>query len=140
MAIPSSYTESALRDYMVTVTANVAGAIGWTATEFTEPVNDVLVAYGVDNITDATDIAKLRSLARVEAWRAVAGATVADYNFSADGGSYSRNQLHEQAVKALERAESEASANGYAATGAMTIDLGGLKYQDPYLTDESLFE
>lgn len=139
MALPSSYTESTLRDYMLSITANVAGALGWTASSFTEAVNDALVGYGVSDIADATDIAKLRSLAKLEAWRALADATVADYNFSADGGSYSRQQLHQQAVAALQRAEAEAVARGYADAFAPAIALGSLVHSDPYLTDESLY-
>lgn len=138
MALPSSYTENTLRDYMLSVTATVAGALGWTAVNFTEAVTDALVGYGVTDIAQATDMAKLRSLAKVEAWRAVADATVADYNFSADGGSYSRQQVHQQAVAALQRAEAEAVARGYAYAPA--IVLGSLQHSDPYLTHENLYE
>lgn len=139
MAIPSSYTESSLRDYMLSVTANVAGALGWTAVNFTEAVNDALVAYGVTDSALATDVAKLRCLARAEAWRALVAATAADYNFSADGGSYSRQQLHEHCVAALERAEGEAVARGYMELLSSTIHLGSMKHSDPYLTDETLY-
>ena len=140
MALPSSYNEAELRAYMVTVTSNVAAALGWSEANFTEAVNDALVLYGVATIAEATDIPKLRTLAKVEAWRAVADATAADYQFSADGGSYSRQQLHQQAVAALERAEGDAVARGYVDFNTLTIGLGAVKHNDPYLTDESLYE
>lgn len=139
MAIPSSYTESALRDYMLSVTANVAGAVGWTAVNFTEAVNDALVAYGVADIALATDIAKLRCLARAEAWRSLVAATAADIKFTADGATFERQQLQEHCVAALERAEGEAVDRGYMELYSSTIALGSLKYSDPYLTDESLY-
>ncbi len=135
MALPSSYIESTLRDYMFAVTGSVASALGWTAVNFTEAVNDVLFAYGVTDIADAADIAKLRALAKVEAWRAVADATVADYQFSADGGSYSRQQMHQQAVAAWQRAEAEAVAHDYVERVAPTIAMGSMKHRDPYLSE-----
>lgn len=140
MALPSSYSEAELRAYMVTVTSNVAAALGWSEANFAEAVNDTLALYGVTDIVEATDIPKLRTLAKVEAWRAVADATVADYQFSADGGSFSRQQLHQQAVAALERAEGDAVSRGYVDFNTLTIGIGTVKHSDPYLTDESLDE
>lgn len=139
MAIPTSYTESELRTYMLGVVSAVANALGWTATDFAEAVNDALSTYGVSDITEATNIAKLRSIAKVEAWRAIAGATVADFQFSADGGSYSRQQMHQQAVAALQRAEAEAVDRGYIDVTAPAITLGAMKHSDPYLTDETFY-
>jgi hypothetical protein len=140
MAIPSSYTEISLRDYMLSVTANVAGAVGWTAVNFTEAANDALVAYGVTDIALATDIAKLRCLARAEAWRALVAATAADIKFTADGATFERQQFHQQCVAALERAEGEAVDRGYMELFSATISLGSIKHSDPYLTDESLYQ
>lgn len=140
MAIPSSYAESALRDYMLSVTANVAGAVGWTAVSFTEAVNDALVAYGVTDIALAVDIAKLRCLARAEAWRALVAATAADIKFTADGATFERQQLHQQCVAALERAEGDAVQRGYMELFSATISLGSMKHSDPYLTDEILYQ
>lgn len=139
MALPSSYTESDLRDYMLSAVSTVAGMLSMVADDFTEPVNDALVAYGVADIALATDIAKLRSIAKAEAWRLVVDATVGEYNFSADGGSYSREQLHKHAVDALTRAEADAISRGYIDSGAPTITLGAFRHTDPYLTDETLF-
>lgn len=143
MAIPSSYTEFTLASYMLTVTTNVAAALGWDADNFEEAVNDALVAYGVTDIADATDIAKLRAIAKVEAWRAVVDGTAADIEFTADGANFKRNQMHSQALAALERAQAEAVAKGYIslepAIEAPAIALGVMQWSDPYLTDESLY-
>lgn len=136
MAIPTSYTESTLRDYMLTVTENVASALGWTATKFTEAVNDALVAYGVSDITSATDIAKLRTLAKVEAWKAVVDGTAADIEFTADGATFKRQQMHQQAVAALERAQAEAVARGYISLEPTievpAIEMGRMTFADAY--------
>lgn len=140
MALPSSYTESELRDYMLASVSTVGSMLSLTASSFTEAVNDALVAYGVTDIALATNIAKLRSIAKVEACRLIVTTTVGEYNFSADGGSYSREQLHKNAVDALARAEAEAAQRGHIDSGAPTIALGSMKHTDPYLTDESLFQ
>lgn len=140
MPIPASYTESMLRDYMLSVTSNVATALGWTASNFTEAVYDALVAAGVDDIDDVTDIAELRALAKVEAWRAVVDGTAADIEFTADGSSFKRNQMHEHAKGALERAEAAATAAGYGDTYAPAISMGSIVHADPYLTDEDLYD
>jgi hypothetical protein len=141
VAIPASYTELSLAEYMVTVTRNVAAALGWTSDDFLEAVNDTLTAYGESAIDDATDVTKLRTLAKVEAWRAVVDGTAADIEFTADGSSFKRNQMHAHAVAAMERAESAATAAGYGDTYAPAITLGTIYHSsDPYLTDESLYE
>lgn len=139
MAIPSSYTEFSLAAYMLAVTGNVAAALGWDIENFDEAVNDALVAYGVSSIADATDIAKLRALAKVEAWRTAVNGTAADIEFSADGGTYKRNQMHEQALAALERAEAAAMAAGYADSYAPAISMGSMIHVDPYLSDETIY-
>lgn len=132
-----------MASYMLNATNNVAAALGWDADNFEEAVNDALVAYGVTDIADATDVAKLRTIAKVEAWRAVVDGTAADIEFTADGANFKRNQMHSQALAALERAQSEAVAKGYisleAAVEAPAIALGVMQWSDPYLTDESLY-
>lgn len=127
--IPVAYTELSLAAYMATVTSNVAAALGWTADSFQEAVNDTLLAYGVVAVTEATDIVKLRALAKVEAWRAVVDATAADFNFSADGGNYSREQIHQHAIDALARAQEQA---GDYTTAGYAIQAGTLAFGDNY--------
>lgn len=138
MAIPASYTEYELTEYMLSVTSAVSATVGETGLQtyaFAEAVNDVLVAYGVDDIADAEDIAKLRSLAKVEAWRTVISHLMTAYDFSADGASYSRSQMLAAAEKALSMAESAAEASGYSSTYA--IQLGTITYSDAYALSET---
>lgn len=127
----TAYTDLTLAEYMQAVTRNVAAALGWSADDFAEAVTDALIAYGVTDLEDATNIPKLRALARVEAWRAVADGTAADYNFSADGGTYSREQLHKHAVEALGRALERAAAYGGTDAG-YAIEMGSMTFTDAY--------
>lgn len=112
MPVPTAYTEDSLAAFMHAALRDVATALGWSvaAGDYDEPVTDALIAYGEDDIADATDIQKLRALARVAVWQAAVDATVGDYDFSADGGSYSRSQLHAQALARLAQAQQQAAA------------------------------
>ena len=123
MPAPASYTESTLRTYMYEHTQQTCDAVGLVAADFTESAYDALIAYGVDDITDATNIAKLRSLARVEAWRKCVLATAAKYDLSRDTGesqAYDKlNQLHTNAKEQLKQAEAAAVDLGYVAPARM---------------------
>ncbi len=142
MAIPSSYTELQLQDYMLTVTKAVSDAIGLTSDLFEEATNDVLAIYGVEDIADANNVHKLRTLARVEAWRVVIDATAVEYDQSRDSGETQvwdkRNQLHTNAVKQLERAKADANEYGYLPADSVgnTITIGAIVYDDPYSITE----
>lgn len=116
MSIPAAYTEKTLGQYMQTLLGKVAGALALTAGpadagDFAEAVNDALLAYGtsdISTITGLANITKLRALARVAAWQYVVTNFAALYDFSADGGSYSRSQLYKQAKESLALAQQAA--------------------------------
>lgn len=116
MAVPAAYTEQSLARFMEITLGKVAKVLDLRAGvddagDFTEPVNDALLAYGTDDINtiSGTDnIQKLRILAAVTAWRHVVNNFAALYDFSADGGTYHRSQLFEQAKASLEMAEQQA--------------------------------
>ncbi len=116
MAAPDLYTEKSLGEYMARRLGKVAKALGLSsgpndAGDFVEAVNDALLLYGTNDISTITGmdaIQKLRALALVAAWQYVVTNFVALYNFSADGASYSRSNLFDQAKEALEMAKTEA--------------------------------
>lgn len=116
MPVPTSYTEEELAQYMHAALGKTAEALNLTApASYEEAVNDALLAYGqtdITQITGAAAIQKLRALARVAAWRFVIANFAALYDFSADGGSYSRSQLLANAKEALKMAEDAALPYG----------------------------
>lgn len=135
MPVPTSYTETGLADYMKSVLAETAEAINWITTpgSYQEAVNETLIAYGVDDIAEATDIKKLRVIARREVWRAVADATVGNYRFGSDREIYHREQVHRQAVDRFAKA-SEAAARYVTdddSTSAVVTEVVDL--EDPYV-------
>jgi len=132
MALPSSYNESTLTRYMLDTLGGIATTLSLTAIDMGETVNDVLAAYGVSDIANATDVVKLRALARVGALRRAQAASLAWYDFSADGGSFSRSQVQAHIKAMLAAAETDAIpyADVYAVTTAtMTYTAEADPYQ-----------
>ena len=135
MALPSSYTETTLKTYMVSTLGNLAMVLGLDANAMAEAANDVTQACGVTNISGATDIALVRALARVAALRVAQTTAAGWYDFGADGGDYKRSQVVKQIGDLLAVAESEALV--YDANYSMVV--GVLHYAtDPYLWDGAL--
>ena len=139
MALPAIYDEYLLGTYMQDITKGSSDVLKMELADFDEAVNDAATAYGVTDIAQATDIAKLRALAKVEAWRTVVNraASQIDYgqsNGTAVAGNYEkRSQLHDQAEKALERALSEAERHGYLSdSGGFVIEVGKMAFSDAY--------
>ena len=130
MPAPTAYTEPQLLEYMHRQLAPVADALDWgQQAELEDALHEALLAYGVSLIADATDIRKLRALARREAWRKAVGWLAARYQFSADGTAYSRNQQFEQAQQRLRAAEVDALV--YEEHYAIRIDAVSRPH-DPY--------
>lgn len=119
MAAPTSYTENGLALFLLndpqlrpvwdTIGIDEEAADGALA----EVINDTLLAMGKDQIADVSgreEIAKLRTLARYNAWIMVTGNFTIDINYAADGESFSRDQLFAHAQAMLALWESKAAA------------------------------
>mgnify|MGYP001293366896 CR=1 FL=1 len=133
MALPTTYTEFALASYMLATLGEVASVLGMDELTASEAVNDALLAYGVGDIAQATDIPRLRSAARVAAWRMALARASGLYQFSADGASYQRQQIVEHIRAMLEREEADAAALGLGMGGVWATTLT-LRMTDPYRT------
>jgi hypothetical protein len=113
MAVPASYTEKTLAQFVHVSLGRVAKALALNfgpndAGDYAEVINDTLLAYGTENIASITgvdNIQKLRTLAKAAAWQHVVNNFAALYDFSADGGQYSRSQMFKQAKESLELAQ-----------------------------------
>jgi hypothetical protein len=135
VAIPTSYTDSELKDYMHAELGAVSSALGWSvaAGDYDHALVRVLRAFGVTDAADASDMSKLEALARREAWRGAMNETVGDYDFSADGGSYSRSQIHEQCKARFETARAEAMQYD----GGYAVETSTIEWDwNPYARDE----
>jgi hypothetical protein len=134
MAAPSSYTEDELKAFLHGELGSVADTLGWSVADgdYDEIVNEALIAYDVDDIADADDIAKLRALGRVAAWKAAMYDLAARYDFEADGGQYKRSQLHDMAQRNLMMAEDDALRY----VDWYTVTHTAVTYDDPYAYDD----
>lgn len=84
---------------------SVKTQLGWSDSLQIEAITEkALELYGVDTEAEATDNKKLHALVDVSVWRQALNDVSLDYNFSADGASYSRSQQSEMIKDALEQA------------------------------------
>lgn len=128
-------TEATLKQFMLDDLEGVGPAADWTINKLTEPYNDTLLAYGVTDVGQATDIIKLRTLARVFVWRKLSKATTGNYDFKADDGDYKRSKAHEFIAEQLLKVERDALpylpewAGGIPGSGSNTDSGASLGYQ-----------
>jgi len=118
MPIPASYTEEGLASFLFNdpQLRPIWDSIGVTEdsyeTDLAEIVVDALLGMGVDAIGDVSgseSIKKLRILVRYHAWETIMGNFAIDINYSADGESFSRDQLFQHADRMLTLWESKAA-------------------------------
>ncbi len=122
MSAPTAYTSDTLQAYMVAALGGVATVLGLTADSFVDAVDDVCLAMGISDVSEATEMVKVRALARYHALRHAQTHLATWYDFSADGASFNRSQAQEQVKAMLAQAEADAmpylSGNQYAVTKA----------------------
>lgn len=129
MALPTSYTDATLKSYMLASLGAIGSTLGLTVASFDEAVNDILLAYGAATVALATDITKLRALARVAAIRQARTVAATWYDFSADGASFSRSQV----LAALDGMLAMAEADAMPYSASYAIGVGSMSYpDDPY--------
>ena len=134
MPVPSIYTEPALRAFVVRELGATATVLGWdeSAWDVEEAVNDALLQYhgGAGTIGDATDVARLRVLARFAAWRAAVGGLAHKVSAAAGDQRMDLDKHFRQAGEMLALARSDASAYG---VGGFAVTVGRLVHtQSPY--------
>lgn len=99
----------ALADYITSNFSQIKTQLGWTDSEEISAITDkTLEMYGVSTEAEATDSRKLHALADVAVWRQALADVSLDYNFSADGASYSRSQQADMIRENLQAAETAA--------------------------------
>jgi hypothetical protein len=107
----------------------IAETLALDETNMIEAVHDVTLACGVSDIADATDVTKIRALARVAALQVAQTTAATYYDFGADGGDYKRSQVMAQLATLLTNAETAAFA--YAPNYG--LEIGTIIYTaDPY--------
>lgn len=100
-----------LADYITSNFAQIKSQLGWfDSLQLATITEKTLEMYGVATEAEATDARKLHAIADVAVWRQALNDVSLDYNFSADGASYSRNQQAEMIRNNLNNAITDAVA------------------------------
>ena len=104
-------TDLGLLDYINENFPTIKTQLGWTdGANIATIITKTLEMYGVSTEAEATDLTKLHALADVAVWRQALNDISLDYNWSADGASFSRSQAVTAIRDNLMRAESVAIA------------------------------
>src|SRR4051812_31054161 len=136
MAVPTVYTTTSLAVYLKYVPGDLLDVLGWDtdSPQVQEAVNDALLEYGetdVASISGTDAVRRLRALARRAIWRAIVQATANWYSITDNGQKLERQQVNDQALKALEQADIDCRAAG--ADPALSVNvLHVQRVRDPY--------
>lgn len=99
----------ALADYITSNFGQIKTQLGWSDSEEIAAITEkALEFYGVATEVLATDTKKLHALADIAVWRQALADVSLDFNFSADGASYSRSQQADMIRKNLDEAYNSA--------------------------------
>lgn len=102
-------------DLLLSRRADVVATFAVTSEAAYELAAEACELLGIDpagTALDAADVPAMRLVVDVVAWRAAEAAAALNFDFSADGGSYQRSQLAEQARDMRVCAEDRAAAAG----------------------------
>ena len=146
MALPTTYTESEIKEYMQKVLGDTAEKLGWSVgdDDFDEPAYEVLYIVGEDDFTfiASREVAgKVRSVARVEAWRAAMYYTVHESSFGAGApgtGQTSRGEIHRHAKEMYELAYAEMIEKypALAASTSQEVESWPVEYTGDYYANQ----
>jgi hypothetical protein len=114
MPIPTSYTEQTLiaymRDGVLKRTAQQLQLVD--AADYVDAVTEVTIALGVSDIGQATDMARLRAVARREAWRTAMQQAAGEHHSEVDGKANDRQQIYDHCATMYDQAAQEAIGLG----------------------------
>lgn len=115
MAIPTTYTEAEVKQYMEDVLGDTADKLGWSVggNDFDEPLYEVLYTLEKSDFTFVNTLAlanKVRVVARREVWRAAMYYTAHEASFSAGApgtGQTNRADVHRHCRSMFDLANAE---------------------------------
>lgn len=137
MAIPTSYNDFTLSQFMLNELAEVNEYFNWTPASFAEQVTDTLIDYGVPTLTDATDIPKLRAIARLQVWSKAKRAAAKFIDNKVTDDERSQSQLFDHIAQNLQQAQAAASIYLTSADSSSAVASGNVATVGKvvYLTD-----
>lgn len=100
--------EESIKRYMLNDLEGVGPAADWQVEDLENAYIDLCLACGVDDIARETNQIKVRTLAKVFAWRKLVKALTGSFDFKADEGDYKMSQMYRAAMETLKAAERDA--------------------------------
>ena len=85
--------------YVQSYIGGLSGTVGWDVNTINFVVTEALEAYGVSTEAEATDSVKAHALLRYKTVERILVDISGDFDYKADGESYSRSQFFEQVRK-----------------------------------------
>ena len=144
MAIPTSYNDFTLSQFMLNEMAEVNEYFNWTPASFAEQVTDALIDYGVSSLALAIDIPKLRAIARLQAWSKAKRAAAKFIDNKLVDDDRKQSQLFDHIAQNLQQAQAAASIyltsadSGSAVASGNVATVGKIVYlTDPYQMSEA---
>lgn len=137
MSVPTTYTESTLKAFMVGRIGQYAGLLSLAADDdsLDDAVIATMLALGLTDlatVSTASGVVALRAVARREAWRAALEKCADLYDYSDPTGSNSQQQIYEHCLQQWQLCAGEA-ARYDPSDGSATIDIDYVDaFQDPY--------
>lgn len=137
MAIPTSYNDFTLSQFMLNELAEVNEYFNWTPASFGEQVIDTLIDYGVSTLADATDIPKLRAIARLQVWSKAKRAAAKFIDNRLVDDDRSQSQLFDHIDANYQQAQAAASIYLTSADSSSAVASGNVATVGKivYLTD-----
>lgn len=122
---------------MLNELAEVNEYFNWTPISFGEQVIDTLIDYGVASLALATDIAKLRAIARLNAWSKAKNAAAKFIDNRLDNDDRKQSQLFGHISANYQQAQAAASIYLTSANSSSAVASGNVATVGKvvYLTD-----
>jgi hypothetical protein len=108
MPLPTAYTESELKTFMLDSMEDMAGELGWDASS--KPVdlavNSTVRNSGVSDIAAVTDVRRLELVAIREIWSFAASSLASRIDYTnTNQGQFQQEKLYEHAIAEIARAD-----------------------------------
>lgn len=112
MPVPTAYTEAQLAAFMHDQLGEVGLILGFTAPSgqvgsYQEAIYAALFEYGVSNVSNASDIRKIRALARKAAIEKAMMSLAGRYTFRTGDKTFNRREMQQMLAPMLESARTE---------------------------------
>jgi hypothetical protein len=121
-----------LNTYVQSFIGGLSGTLGWGSDTINFVVEEALETYGVATEAEATDAVKVHALLRYKTVERILIDVSQDYDYKADGESFSRSQFFEN----IEKMRVKAFADAFPYLPQGEIEQGRITFvDDPYSID-----